>query len=132
MDNDLCLGEIPPLAPTRGRTTFAPGQGGRPKGTMNRLTRLIKEQLSAAIESGQSKHPAMILLAIANDDTGEIPINVRRAAATDLLPYLLPMKHSLEIEPPDPADEERIQTVKKRLATLWIEEITTNDSPRQS
>jgi hypothetical protein len=43
---------------------------------------------------------------------------------------MLTQKHTLEIDVPDEASEERIQTTKRRLAALWIEDTVTNDSPR--
>ena len=110
---------------------FAPGHpnvGGRPKGGINKVSRLVKERMAEEIASGRKTHPAEILLDIANDKDQKV--GIRMKAASDLLPYLMPLKHSLEIESPDPVNEDEIQRTKRMLIGLFMSEETTNAKPQ--
>lgn len=104
-----------------------PSIGGRPKG-MNTITRLVKEKMALEIASGRKIHPAEILLDIANDKDQKVAIRMR--AASDLLPYIMPVKHSLEIESPDPVNEDEIQRTKRMLIGLFMSEETVNGKPK--
>ena len=90
---------------------------GRPKHSPNRVSKLVRESMAAAIESGEKKHPAMILLDLANDL--KQPAHVRRRAAADLLPYLLPIKHSIELDSGDPEEMEQAQLRERTLLAEW-------------
>ena len=107
-----------PRAPN-GRYLFSPGPG-RPRGSPNKISRLIRERIAAQIESGARVHPAEVLLDLCNDSQQRPAIRLR--AASELLPYLLTAKFSLSVETPDPIDEDRVQKIKRTLAALWIEE----------
>jgi hypothetical protein len=95
---------------------------GTRRGSLNRLTKLIKQEIARAIEAGELAHPLMALLRIANDP--DVAVNLRIKANAEALPFLMPVKHALEIDAPEPADEAEIQAVKRRLQVLFVEEIT--------
>jgi hypothetical protein len=104
----------------RSRFGNLPGRGpGRPRGSMNKITRIVRDRMAAAIESGKKTHPAEVLLDIANDRRHKIAVRMR--AASDLLPYFMPQRHSLEIDVPDPVDEDEIQRTKRLLLGLFVE-----------
>jgi hypothetical protein len=89
---------------------------GRPKGTLNRINKLVKERMAEAIASGDSKHPAQILLDIAND--AEMPPGIRRSAAADLLPYLMPIKFNVEVETSEVDAVVEFERIRTTLSTL--------------
>ena len=109
-----------PLNPARERSNAnllrTPGPG-RPKNSANRVSKLVREAMATAIESGEKKHPATILLDLANDL--KQPAHVRRRAAADLLPYLLPIRHSIELDSGDPEEMEQAQLRVRTLLAEW-------------
>jgi hypothetical protein len=106
----------------RGRILPGVRLAGIRKGSFQRLTRLVKDEVSRAIEAGELVHPLLALLKIANDSN--TPVNLRIKANAEALPYLMPQKHQIDVEPGDPADEAEIQSTKRRLQVLFTEEIT--------
>jgi hypothetical protein len=122
---------IVPVDPVRAKQNanlLRTGGKGRPPGAKNFLQRIVRSRMEELIQSGERQHPALILLDLCNDKNQ--PPHVRRRSASDLLPYLMPLlqKHSVEFEPPEPADEDRIQSLKRTLAALWVEEIKNDNS----
>lgn len=106
----------------RGRILPGVRLAGIRKGSFQRLTRLVKDEVSQAIEAGELVHPLLALLRIANDTN--VAVNLRIKANAEALPYLMPQKHQIDVESSDPADESEIQAVKQRLQVLFTEEIT--------
>jgi hypothetical protein len=115
--------------PKTGRFTRGITYLGRTPGSLNKVNKAAKAVIAEAIASGARKHPAEVLLDLANDT--EMPAGVRRAAAADLLPYLWPQKKSLELELPelDTDAEARIATVRTRVARLFMAEIIDEKLP---
>lgn len=113
------MGDSQELVP---RHALPPGPG-RPRGSMNKVNRLVKERMAEEIAAGRKTHPAEILLEIVNDKDQKVTIRMR--AASDLLPYLMPLKHSLEIESPDPVNEDEVQRTKRMLIGLFMSEETS-------
>ena len=120
---------LPPVKDTTGGRDMKTGKftkgvtgHGRNPGSLNRVNKAMKIALAESIAAGGKKHPAEVLLDLANDE--KTPPGIRRAAAADLLPYLWPKK-AIELEPPDLDDqtEARIATVRKRVARLFLAEI---------
>jgi len=101
---------------------------GRTPGSLNKVNKAMKLALAESIASGGKKHPAEVLLDLANDTNA--PPGIRRAAAADLLPYLWPKK-AIELEPPDQDDalEARIAGVRKTVARLFLAEFVDEKLP---
>jgi hypothetical protein len=116
------IASVEKIRDERGRILPGARLPGTRKGSFNRLTRLVKDEVSRAIEAGELVHPLLALLKIANDSN--TPVNLRIKANAEALPYLMPVKHALEIDAPEATDEAEIQRTKRMLMTLFVEETT--------
>lgn len=96
-------------------TRGVPGHGRNP-GSMNRVNKEVKARMADLIASGKQEHPAIILLQMANDP--EIPPGIRRSAASELLPYLLPMKLNVEVESSEMNQTVEYERIRETLRVI--------------
>lgn len=96
--------------------------GGTRRGSQNTLT---KEMRRAALEvianGGDAGNPLLILYGIARLE--DAPLRVKLEAADRLAKHIWGVKNALEIEMPDPADEERIAKTRSLFAALFVEKV---------
>jgi hypothetical protein len=85
--------------PKRGRRRGGPKPEGyvfgRPKGSVNRRTLELREQIEQLVAQGKGEPPAVILFKIANNRKAGLAVRAR--AAGDLMPYLHPKLSTMDI-----------------------------------
>lgn len=103
------------------RGQFAPGHGGTRKGSLNRVTKAMQEQLAVEMEAGGPRsNPLVILLRIATNE-GYHP-SVRLQAADRLARYLAPRLMTIEMDAPDQQFEVETQKMRVMLRSLITED----------
>lgn len=115
---------IEPVVSRRPNGTILPGHptiGGRTKGSLNKVTSIMKEELARHIEEkGQRANPLLVLATIYENE--EYPPLVRARAAEMLLRYLAPRLMQVEIDQPDQAIETHISSLRTTLRGLLKKE----------
>ena len=93
------------------------GGPGRTKGSLNRVTTLMKEALARHIEeTGERGNPLLVLASIYENE--KLSPIIRARAADMVLHYLAPRLFQIEVETPDVAVAEEIITLQSKLRTL--------------
>jgi len=114
----------PVIVGRRVNGTLLPGHptiGGRTKGSLNKVTSVMKEELAHHIEEkGQRANPLLVLATIYENE--EHPPLVRARAAEMLLRYLAPRLMQVEIDQPDQAIETHISSLRTTLRGLLKKE----------
>jgi len=100
------IGESEPERPRRRKT------GGRKKGTPNKKSQVWREMIRAALGAG--KDPKMFFAEILRTETN--PIELRFAAARELLPYMHPRLTSVESRTGGRTHEDRLEVARKLLS----------------
>ena len=100
---------------------FTPGNKITRRGSVNKITRNMRlEGLEDMLARGLNP----IKEATRRVLDPELPPRYQMDALRLLFSTFFGEKTTIEVEMPEPADEERIQKTKRMLATLWMEETT--------
>jgi hypothetical protein len=109
MTDEIAVAQPVELEGRNAAGQFAPGWKGKPKGSLQKITRALKDQLAQELETaGIRGNPLVILLRLAMDE--EVHPAVRMQSADRLAKYLAPTLMSVELQQPDDATFEAEMT----------------------
>jgi hypothetical protein len=103
------------------------GRSGKPKGAVSKFTREMKLVAAQMMAEGDpnTHNPLVVCLRIMSNVENDP--NLRLRAADVISKYVFPTKQTIEIEAPDPVDEDRIEKTKRLLTGLVAEIVEAHD-----
>lgn len=97
---------------------FAPNHGGfKPKGSLRKLTTAMRQAAVERMAAEPRLNPLQVLIDVmeTTDD-----LKLKAECADRLARHLWGVKTQLELETPDPVDEERIERTRRMIAGLFV------------